>query len=593
MTYKKRILFVGEASCLATGFSNYYRELIPRLLATGKFEIAEIGSYIRQDDPRMIEWVHGRWKYYGTMPTSQEEAAAFNQVSPHPKDKGQNIAQFGSLVFDRAVAEFCPDIVIDIRDAWMCTWELRSPFRPWFKWLIMPTVDSIPQEESWIQDYEQAELVMSYSDFGIHALKQQSPKIRLFPTPMRPPVDTDTFKPLDKKALREKYMLRQDLPIIGVVQRNQSRKLYLDMLDAFALMKNKYADTHKEVKDAVLLIHSSWPDNAYSYDYPRHIMRLHSYPWLPNHRKGIKDDVLQSLMCMNAECKKNSLGHAMMLWNKPIQNGRVMQYCKHCLQMSAVCPTSGANTFSREALAELYNLMDICVQSSIAEGDGMPVNEAKSCGIPVIVTDYSALSEKGRFPSEYIHLKDTKASEYTVNKGGIVNTVERYRHEPETGCLRALPDINDLADKMKNLLVDKALRQKMSIEARECAVENYDADKLAKQWEFVLDKVKIKDRSQTWDMPISINARTFPESIPDGLDDDQFFEWLYTKVLLYPTIDPDGIAFWKGQGATREQLFEQFKNIAGKGDDAENTRNRIRAMVSGQQIEAPNEAAWV
>ena len=50
---KKRILFIGEASFLNTGFSTYYRELLPRLAATGKYEIAELGSYAQQSDTRV------------------------------------------------------------------------------------------------------------------------------------------------------------------------------------------------------------------------------------------------------------------------------------------------------------------------------------------------------------------------------------------------------------------------------------------------------------------------------------------------------------------------------------------------------------
>ncbi len=42
---KRRILFIGEASFLATGFSTYWQEVIKRLHATGEFEIAEMGSY--------------------------------------------------------------------------------------------------------------------------------------------------------------------------------------------------------------------------------------------------------------------------------------------------------------------------------------------------------------------------------------------------------------------------------------------------------------------------------------------------------------------------------------------------------------------
>jgi len=51
MKFKKRILFIGEASPLETGFSNYYRQLLSRLQETGKYDIAELGSYIRHGDP--------------------------------------------------------------------------------------------------------------------------------------------------------------------------------------------------------------------------------------------------------------------------------------------------------------------------------------------------------------------------------------------------------------------------------------------------------------------------------------------------------------------------------------------------------------
>lgn len=108
---KKKILVVGEASWLPTGFSNYYGELIPRLHATGKYEIAEIGSYARRDDPNVNDFIRGRWKFYGVMPTNQEELKAFQQPSQHPRDKGQNINQFGAGVFDYAMADFQPDIV--------------------------------------------------------------------------------------------------------------------------------------------------------------------------------------------------------------------------------------------------------------------------------------------------------------------------------------------------------------------------------------------------------------------------------------------------------------------------------------------------
>ncbi len=49
---KRRILFIGEASFLATGFSTYWNEVIKRLHKTNEFEIAEMGSYAFADDTR-------------------------------------------------------------------------------------------------------------------------------------------------------------------------------------------------------------------------------------------------------------------------------------------------------------------------------------------------------------------------------------------------------------------------------------------------------------------------------------------------------------------------------------------------------------
>lgn len=601
---KKRILFVGEASFLHTGFSTYYRELLQRLAATGKYEIAELGSYANQNHPGVTEFIRGRWKFYGVMPRTQEEQAVFNQPSPHPRDKGQNINQFGAHVFDSAVADFKPDIVVDIRDNWMLSWQLRSPFRPWFKLVWMPTVDAEPQQEEWIGDYEQADVVLSYSDYGVNALKRQSVRMKVFPKAMRPGVDLETFKALDRDEVREKYFLRKDLPIIGTVMRNQSRKLYPDLLDAFARMKNLYADEDEAVKRAVLLIHSSWPDNQFSYDYPRHVMRLQGYDFMPNHRKGIKDDILQTLMCHNPACGEYTVTPAMNLFNQPLQQGKIVLDCVVCGQRSATCPTSGGTGFTREGLAEIYNLMDLYVQCSICEGDGMPIQEAKACGVPSLVMDYTAMREKGRFP-DYEHFKKIGLDEssYSCHLGGETIDVQRYYYEPETSCMRALPDIDDLARKMRDLLVDDSRRETMSAEARQCVEENYDWDKLSKQWEFVLDKITPKDRSDSWDSPIVIKANDFPAAIPDGMDDGQFVEWLYLSVLKYPQVDPGGAQNWLSQlqsGATRDQLFEQFKQIASAGEDGENARQRVRAAIAKQKGEAfidetvvTQESEWI
>ena len=584
---KKRILFIGEASFLNTGFSTYYRELLPRLVATGKYEIAELGSYAQQHDPRIQEFINGRWKFYAVMPSSQEEAQAFNQPCPHPRGRGQNTNQFGEYKFNHVLADFKPDIVVDIRDWWMLEYQERSVFRSWYKWIVMPTVDAEPQAEEWIQTYENANMVLAYSDYGIHTLRRQSHlmpngrrKMRIFPKAMRPGVDLQTFVPTDKKTVREWWNLNRTMPIIGTVMRNQSRKLYPDLIDGFSRMKEKYKG-NEAVDKAALLIHSAWPDNVHSYDYPRHVMRLESYDWMPYHNKGIRGSILQTLYCH--ACKEPSVTSAMNLWGRPIQEGRIKLPCPHCAKVEASPPSTSAG-FDRESLAKLYNLMDLYVQCSICEGDGMPIQEAKACGVPTLVTDYTAMREKGRYPG-YSHFEELSINEdnYTCPKGGEVINIGRYYYEPETSCKRALPDIENLADKMYAMIANPERLSQMSKEARECAIENYDWNVLWKQWEYVIDNIKPLDRTSTWDSPIAEYDDIKPIAIPTGLSDEHYVDWLYLNVLKYPVVDTQGAKTWVQNlqmGITRDQLMQQFVAIGNQQADGSKLRDRIRGEVA-------------
>ena len=583
----KRILFCGEASFLNTGFATYYRELLPRLVATGKYEIAELGSYAREDHPEVQNFIQGRWKFYGAMPMTPQEHKAFNQPCPHPRARGQNTNQFGEWKFDQVCADFKPDIVIDIRDWWMLEHQERSAFRTWFKWIVMPTVDAEPQAEEWIKTYENANIVMTYSDYGYHVLSRQTadvlgkPQMKILPKPMRPGVDIDTFKPTINTDAREHFNLNKNIPIIGTVMRNQSRKLYPDLIDAFALMKKKYKG-ETEVDDAVLIIHSCWPDNQHSYDYPRHIYRLEAYDWMPNAKKGLRGDILQSMRCQ--DCGEISMTAAMNLFNQPLSEGQIKLVCPYCTQ-KACSPPNTSNGFSREDLAVLYNTMDLNVQCSICEGDGMPIQEAKACGTPTLVVDYTAMREKGRFPHEYTHLKKAgKTKEnYGVDRGGETIDVERYYYEPETSCMRALPDIKDLAKKMRDMITDPERLKKMGEEARVCAVENFDWNELWRQWEWAIDKIKVLDRADTWDSPIEDVEDVQITNVPEGLTDKQYIDWLYINVLKYPTVDGQGAKMWMQHlsgGVTREALMNQFVKIGNSQADAHKVRQQLRKLMT-------------
>lgn len=604
--YKKRVLFVGEASFLNTGFSTYYRELLPRLAATNKYEIAEFGSYASTNDPKVKSFINGRWKFYGNNPETDEEKQLFNQQDP--AQPGQNTNQFGRWKFEHVLADFKPDIVIDIRDWWMVAFQERSPFRQYFKWLVMPTVDSIPQKEEWINTYNGANYVMAYSDFGIDSLRRSSPKLelrmdppgkkgfvglnrqpgRLHPVPLRPGVDAKTFyvrTEEEKAETRRKWGLKGDVPTVLLVQRNQARKRIAEVINAFALMKNKYSG-NETIDRAVLLMHTGWPDNSMSIDYPRVIERIQrGYHGMPGGgRKGIINEVCNTFMCTDEKCGDVFVAPAIHLRRSAIIP------CPKCGKQSARTPNTG-HGLTREQLSEVYAMADVMIQASIAEGCGMPVQEAKACGTPVLVTDYAAIAEKGRKCEEYEHVDQENS---TVHLGGETLEVAYLYEEPETTCWRAHTSLEDMADKMAKMLMDEEYRKQKSKEARECVELNYDWDKNYKEWEWILDHVSPLDRSETWDKPVKIISIS-KEQPPADLNDQQFVEWCYVNLLGYGNpgnIDANGLKTWMqklmvdGQqgippAQSRGQIYQFFRQQA----EAQNTQEMLRAGLIGKQPE--------
>ncbi len=69
------------------------------------------------------------WKFYGAIP-SQEGTLA------HKRFYSSNEGQFGAAVFEDVLLDFQPDIVLHVRDEWMESWELESPFRKYYKSIL-------------------------------------------------------------------------------------------------------------------------------------------------------------------------------------------------------------------------------------------------------------------------------------------------------------------------------------------------------------------------------------------------------------------------------------------------------------------------
>ena len=91
-------------------------------------------------------------------------------------------------------------MVIDIRDWWMTEYQQRAAFRRFYKWAIMPTVDSSPQQPQYINTYMDADAVFTYSEYGKKVLEDASNgSISILGIPS-PGADFDILKPVSNKS---------------------------------------------------------------------------------------------------------------------------------------------------------------------------------------------------------------------------------------------------------------------------------------------------------------------------------------------------------------------------------------------------------
>jgi glycosyltransferase involved in cell wall biosynthesis len=475
---KKRVLWVGEASFLSTGFSTYGLEILKRLHATGKYDLCELGVYAHPQDERIVGMP---WGFVPAMPHRDDEKGrqAYDSCPTY---------QFGEWRFEEACLAFKPDIVCDVRDWWMMEFQERSPFRPYYHWAIMPTVDAAPQDEQWLATFTNADAVFTYSDWAQGVLREQGRGHINLKGSAPPGADLETLRPVrDRRANREEMGVDPDCFVVGTVMRNQRRKLYPDLVVAFAeFLKRAPADLAKKT---YLYIHTAWPDLGW--DIPRLVTEA-----------GIGGRCVFTYRC-------RACGHVF-----PSFFADTRAACRRCGAHAAGFPHS-QNGISRADLGRVMNLFDVYVQYANSEGFGMPQVEAGACGVPVMAVDYSAMSDVVR-----------KLGGYPIRLAGKVR-------ESETHCWRAVPDNNDLADKLVAFLSrPEAVRAGERYRVRKAVETHYTYDLAAKKWEDHFDSVPVRDGP--WESPPRLHEPA--RECPAGLSDEEFVRWGMYQVAGRPEL---------------------------------------------------------
>jgi len=432
MPSKKKILLCNEASFLNSGYANYGREVMSRLFSTDKYELAELGCYGTVDDSRRENIP---WKYYA------------NSVNPkdsrYEKYASSPLNQFGHWRFDIVCLDFKPDIVFDVRDPWMFDYQASSTLRKFFKWVIMPAMDSIPQKIEWLSTFNTADVLVPYTDWAKEYLSDFK---NLWHNNTPAGVNLDIFKP--KKNRKIEMGLPDDSFVIGSVMRNQRRKLIPSLFEVIKKLRSKN-------DNIILYLHTTFPEIA-GWNIPSLLL----------------DFELTNYVYFTYKCKncKNFFSSKFI---------GPQTFCKKCDKFEATM-SSTSDGISDEDMSDIYNMFDLYIQYAICEGFGMPQIEASSCGIPIMSVDYSAMSEIVR------------------NVDGYPIPLSSLSYEIENHARRAYPDI----DKTISLILDyvnssSEFKKNKRIKTRQLTAQYYNWDNIAKIWEDIFDKIDISS-NKNW-----------------------------------------------------------------------------------------------
>ncbi len=475
---KPRVLLVNEFSVLATGYSNYGLQVMQRLHATGKYELAELAIYGTPDDPRRHEIP---WKYFPNVPTDSARRADYESRIAN---------EWGDFTFNDVCLQFHPDIVFDIRDPWVFEFEGRSPFRRFFHWCIMPTVDAMPQQEAWLSTFMDADAVLTYTDWGRGVLDREGGGLIHTRGVAPPAADTVTFTPMDRAAIRRQFHMDEEVNVIGTVMRNQPRKLYPQLIRDFATFIREAPE--EMARKTFLYLHVSYPDKD-GWDIPNLIKQ-----------SGVSHKILVTYKCQ--------LCHA--IFPAFFQDARGA--CFKCGSANATLPNVG-NGVDRRSLAQIINTFDVYIQYANSEGYGIPMVEAAACGVPVMATDYSAMSDVVR------------------KLRGTPIPVASLDVEPYSGCLRARPDGAAFVQRLISYFNKPvSLRKKDAVAARRAAEAVYDWDRTTAVWMDVFDSLPLRDHESTWgSAPRTHRPKPAPAQMPSN---EAYVEWAITNVLGRPDL---------------------------------------------------------
>lgn len=297
---KLRLFFNSNAIWGISGYSNQIAELLPLLKDEG-YPIAICNFFGQQGGIFDLDGI--------------KQYPVINHV-------------YGSDAIVLHANDFKADITFTLQDQWVLNPDDLQRVK---NWIPITPIDSEPVSPVVLEKLKYATKIITYSKYGQKELQKNG----FFSTYIPHTVNTDIFKPMDKKERKAKSGLPTDCFLIGMVAANKDnppRKSFQEVLDAFKLFL--------EIE-------------------PKALLYIHTNPQFPG---GFPID-------------------------------KYAEFLK--IKDKVLFPDNYQMNFNvkKEQMALIYNTFDCFVMPSRSEGFGLGFIEAQSCGVPVIGQRWTSMTE--------------------------------------------------------------------------------------------------------------------------------------------------------------------------------------------------------